>query len=138
MKKIFVLDSSALIAFLSNEPGSDIINGYIKKSENLEICLLLHTINCLEIYYKLLNKTNKKKSEEIIDSILRMPITIVEEFNIEILKIAGELKARYKISVADAVAVGLTYINKATLITSDHHELNIIKKNRIIKIQWFR
>ncbi len=138
MKNVFILDSSALLAFLSNEKGANIVSNYIKNAADNKIELLLHSINCLEIFYKTYKKGGKKKSLEVLSIIQKLPILIIEEFNIETLKIAGEIKGKYKLSLTDSAAISLSKIKKGILLTTDHHEMEIIKKNKIIDIKWVR
>ncbi len=138
MKNVFILDSSALLAFLSNEEGADIVSEHIKNSSANEIELFVHSINCLEIFYKIYKRKGKKKSFEVLNAIQKLPIIIVKELSVNILKIAGEIKANNNLSLADSITVGLTKSIDGILLTSDHHELGPIQKQRIIKIKWIR
>jgi predicted nucleic acid-binding protein len=51
---------------------------------------------------------------------------------------AGRLKATYKISMADALLLAHGIENNATIITSDHHELDIVEQSENIDFLWFR
>ena len=65
-------------------------------------------------------------------------INIITEIENPLLLEAGRLKASYKMSLADAFAVAQTIISDGTLITSDHHELELIEKAEGLNILWFR
>ena len=51
---------------------------------------------------------------------------------------AGRLKATYKISLADSVALAEAFVSGGTLLTADHHELDVIEKHEKIQFQWIR
>ncbi len=138
MKNVFILDSSALLAFLSNKEGANFVSNYIINAADNKIDLLLHSIDCLEIFYKTYRKAGKKKSIEVLSAIQKLPILIIEVFNIETLKIAGEIMGRYKLSLADSAAISLSKIKGGALLTTDHYEMEIIKKSKIIDIKWVR
>ena len=44
----------------------------------------------------------------------------------------------YNISLADSIALAQTVISDGVLITSDHHELDIIEKKENINFVWIR
>lgn len=45
---IFVLDACAMIAWLRDEPGADVVDGYVR---NVNAQGLAHAINLCEVYY---------------------------------------------------------------------------------------
>jgi len=51
MKKTFVFDACALIAFLNDEVGSDIVEKLLEKAISGKTDLIMNKINLLEIYY---------------------------------------------------------------------------------------
>jgi hypothetical protein len=48
------------------------------------------------------------------------------------------LKAKYKISLADSIALAETIRKGGSLVTSDHHEFEPLEKPENIKITWYR
>ena len=52
--------------------------------------------------------------------------------------VAMRLKASYKISLADAVALAQTSISGGELLTSDHHEFDAVEKHEDIRFHWIR
>jgi len=48
------------------------------------------------------------------------------------------LKATYRISLADAIALEETRESDAVILTSDHHEMDIIEKSEPIRFEWIR
>jgi len=51
---------------------------------------------------------------------------------------AGKFKSKYKISLADSIAIAESKINNGSLVTADHHEIEPIEKAEKINITWFR
>jgi predicted nucleic acid-binding protein len=68
----------------------------------------------------------------------QMPVIMNSVLTDDLLKEAGRVKAKYKISIADSVAIAETIVNKGTLVTSDHHEIEPVEKGEKISMMWFR
>ena len=85
---------------------------------------------------------NPDKEKESIHNILleveANPIEVMDTISEEVLKEAGRLKASYKMSVADSMAVAEASVSSGILVTSDHHELKAVEASENIKIHWFR
>jgi uncharacterized protein len=126
------------IAYLNEEKGSNKIETIFSDAHLKTNHLFLHSVNLLEIYYYLFRKQGIKEANTILEFIRHLPLTIEYNFNEEQLKIAGRLKSNYKISLADSIAASLTIVKKAVLLTSDHHEFEILQKRREISIKWIR
>jgi len=64
----------------------------------------------------------------------------IVEFNDKIFFEAGRLKASYKMSLADSIALATAIVLGGTLLTSDHHEFDAIEASEAedIKFQWTR
>jgi predicted nucleic acid-binding protein len=48
------------------------------------------------------------------------------------------LRAHYKISFADMIVLAIASVSGYKLLTSDHHEFDIIEKNESIIFEWIR
>ena len=62
----------------------------------------------------------------------------IYEFDEAIFEEAGRLKASYRISLADAIALAQTLISGGELLTADHHEFDVIEKHENIRFNWIR
>jgi predicted nucleic acid-binding protein len=98
----------------------------------------MNKINLLEVYYDDYRTHGSAAATAMIEKIRRTPITVVPEINDDIFFEAGRLKAAYKISLADSIAVASASIYGAALITADHHELDAIEAAGRIKFFWIR
>jgi predicted nucleic acid-binding protein len=98
----------------------------------------MHQINVLEVYYGIYREDGKEKAEEAYDKILKLPLTMIEKLDATIIREAGRLKAVYKVSLADSVALAVSRTQKAPIITCDHHEFDVLEKNKELKLYWIR
>jgi predicted nucleic acid-binding protein len=120
---LFVLDACALIAVLAMEKGADNIRKLFQKTIDRQIVLTMSKFNFLGVYYKIYKSYGKEQADNLLDTMAQMPITMNDTLTNEVLKESGRLKSEYKISIADSMAIAETIINKGSLVTADHHEI---------------
>jgi len=132
------LDANALIAYIEDEDGADFIEDLFIKASNHGISLFIHNLNLIEILYHSNKKSSKTSAMKVYDDMKSFPISQVSEISDNILLEACRLKSNYKLSLADAVGLATAIVYGGYFVTSDHHELDIIKKSENINILWFR
>ena len=66
------------------------------------------------------------------------PITYIESITTDIIKSIGYFKTKYKISFADSFVLATAKLNNARIVTSDHHEFDVIEKSRDVAFEWIR
>ena len=137
MKK-FVFDACELIALLADEEGADKVEYILRKAETDDCLIYMNKINILEIYYWVYREESKEKAEKVLEKILSLPIIVIETFEDNVFKEAGRLKATYRMSLADSIALAEAKIRKAEILTSDHHEFDVVEKKEKIKFYWIR
>lgn len=93
MKKSFVLDASALIAFLGDERGAEKVEEILRRAAENKIFLYMNKINVLEVYYGVYREDGKKKAEGTLLRIQNLPLKITDILTDDIFKEAGRLKA---------------------------------------------
>jgi len=138
MKPIYVLDACAIFAVLSKEEGWEKVAEIYKKAALVEISLCMHRLNLLEVYYGLLREYGKEQADGFVADIKQSPIIVNREISDEIFLEAGRLKATYKISLADSVALAQAIVSGGSLVTSDHHEFDAIEAKEKINFVWVR
>ena len=138
MKETFVLDACALIAFLNDEVGADKVENILQKAQRDDCVIYINKLNVLEIYYGVFREDGKEEAEEIFNKILSLPITIIDKLKDSVFKEAGRLKATYRISLADSVALAEAKTREAQILTADHHEFDPIDKNGEVVFHWIR
>ena len=138
MRETYVLDACALLAFLNDEPGADVIDTLLQKAKNNECTLYMHKLNILEIYYGVLREDGHAKAEDGFAKILALPIKVIESLSDTVFKAAGKPKVSYRISVADSIALAEAKTRNVQLVTSDHHEFDPIEKQKDVMFYWIR
>jgi len=134
----YVLDACAMLAVLANEQGADVVEGIYKKAASGEVVLTMNKLNLLEVYYDLVRTYGKGRADSFYDDIKHMPIRIYHEISDDVFREAGRLKASYKISLADAVALAQASVLGGQLLTADHHEFGAIEGHENIRFCWIR
>jgi PIN domain nuclease of toxin-antitoxin system len=132
------LDACALLAVLAMEKGAENIRNLFQKTVDNQAVLMMNKLNFLEVYYKIYKAYGKIEADNLFKTIEQMPITIKDTLTNEVFKEAGRLKSKYKLSLADSIAVAESIINKGSLVTADHHEIEPIEVAEKINITWFR
>ena len=135
VKKSFVLDACAVIAYLNDEEGAQKIDDLIHESTEFEIA----AINALEVAYDSVKVTGSvSAASEVLDAITRMPCRIEWELNRQAFLVAAMFKAQNRISLADSVALAFAKVTGKGLLTSDHHEFDTLAKRGEVDIIWIR
>lgn len=117
----YVLDSCALIAYIRDEKGADVIEKILLDESS---SVMMHAINVCEVYYDCIRSFGDDHAEKIVESLVTGGVIIREDMDAELWKFAGQLKAGGRISLADTFAIALAAREKAVLVTSDHHEID--------------
>ena len=138
MKKVYILDACALIAALRGEQGADVAARLLELSSKGEIALRINKVNLLEVYYDTIKQAGLYRADEVFNTIRESTIEIIHEISDRVLREAGRLKASYRLSLADAIALAEAAVQEGILVTSDHHELDVIEQNEPIKLLWIR
>ena len=138
MNEIFILDACALIALLRKESGTEVVEGVFKDVLKSTATIVMNKFNLLEVYYDTYRLYDENTADKLLERIYRLPIKVKSELSDEVFREAGRLKSSYKISIADSIALAETSVSNGTLLTSDHHELDVIEKSENIKFKWIR
>lgn len=134
----YVIDACALTAFLYDEQGADKIQKILEDAYAGAIEVLMHKINVLEVYYNIFREEGENKAQLFYERVNQLPVTIIDTISDATFFEAGRLKASYRMSLADAIAVAEAFIRKAALLTSDHHEFDVIENSENIEFAWIR
>ena len=121
----FVLDSYALLAYFRNEEGREKVEQLLNETVAGKHELHMTCINAGEVYYMASRKDGADKADLVWKVLQQFPIHIYE-IDMAFTHRAALLKAKHKISYADAFAAVLTISKKATLITGDSEFDNLL------------
>lgn len=138
MANRFMLDACAIIAYLNDEKGADKVEELLWQSEQRSKGLSIHEVNLLEIYYGVYRDEGEELAEETFNKVINLPIKISKGLKKNVFKEAGRLKAIYKVSLADSIALAEAKVNGMPLVTCDHHEFDRIQERNEMSFLWIR
>jgi len=134
----YVLDACALIALLQDEAGADKVAAAINAAYKGNAIIMMNKLNLLEVYYDAYRSRGKQQANLMLSELKKRPIKIKHEISDEVFMEAGRLKASYRISLADSVALAEASVSGGELLTADHHEFDVIEQSEKIKFSWIR
>jgi ribonuclease VapC len=129
-----VLDSFALIAYFRDEPGAEAMENLLVTAGKKDSPLHITDVNYAEVKYSIVRKDGAAAWEEAAKVLEGLPIDF-HSTSRALADIAADLKARFKISLADAFAAALAKGKNAELVTGDP-EFKPLEKE--IKINWLK
>jgi predicted nucleic acid-binding protein len=133
MKNI-VFDSFAMLALFREEKGHDEVAHLLTEISLKDKDGFMCVVNVGEVYYITARKQDEKKAQIALDSLKQFPLDfVVADMHLSIG--AAKLKAKYKLSFADAYAAALTIQKKAILITGDK-EFKTLEKEPNFKVKF--
>jgi len=138
VRDVFILDACALIAILNDEEGSQRVDYIFQEAEDKKCLVYMNKLNLFEVYYTISKRIDVKRAEEVLSELIDTPLIIIDRLEDDVFKEAGRLKTKYKISLADSIALAEAKVKEAQLVTSDHHEFDIIDENDEVKFYWIR
>jgi PIN domain nuclease of toxin-antitoxin system len=131
-----VLDACAMIAYLRDEPGGDLVESYLLDKSNP---CMAHAINLCEVYYDFLRAKDESTAQAAIVDLSSMGLITREDMDAQFWQEAGKYKATIKkVSLADCFAMALANRMQADLVTSDHHEFDPIAASGLCSIKFIR
>jgi predicted nucleic acid-binding protein len=116
--KTYVLDASALFAFLRKTPGAPKVNELLKEALRERVRLLMSAVNYGEVYGRILRDYGPETARTAVQAVSALPIEVVE-VTVRGAFTAADVKAKYKLYYVDSFAAALGSEHKATLVTSD-------------------
>jgi uncharacterized protein len=133
---LYVFDACAVIAFLQREPGAEVVAEILKNPRNR---CLIHAINAIEVYYDIYRRSGEEEASALGDLLATTGIELVETTPSPLWTSAGRLKAQWRrVSLADCIVLSLALIEKGTVLSSDHHELDPIADAAVCPIRFIR
>lgn len=127
-----VLDSHALLAFLRGEAGEATVADLLEKAGVRDAPLLMTEVNYAEVKYTIVRKDGPERWAEIARDLPALPIEF-HPVDRALADSAADLKARFKLSLAEAFAAALAKERKAELVTGDPEFKPLARE---LKIHW--
>ncbi|MFH1970100.1 MAG: PIN domain-containing protein [Verrucomicrobiota bacterium] len=129
-----VLDSFALLSFLRDEPGAEMVAALLEKAEERRHPLQMTEVNYAEVQYIIRRKDGEAAWRIVADELAILPIEF-QPADRPLADQAADFKTRFKLSLADAFAAALAKSRKAELVTGDPEFKQVEGE---IKIGWLK
>jgi ribonuclease VapC len=129
-----VLDSYAFLAFLRGEPGEAKVTALLERAGERDQPVHMTEANYAEVKYITIRRDGAVRWDEIARELRALPIEF-HAIDRSLADLAADIKARHKISLADAFAAALAKERKAELVTGD---LEFAPLEKEIKIVWLK
>jgi len=113
VERRYLLDASALIALIRNEPGAERVKEVLDSSQ-------IHALNLAEVVRKMISK--RMPPAEVRNLLEDLHLTVVEQLGLEQAYAAGQLAAERRdlgLSLGDAVCLTAAKAMDMTAITAD-------------------
>ena len=111
---LYLPDTSALLTFIEDEPGSDRVEEILK-----DAAVLLPWPVLMETYYITLQEKGRAEADRRYALLRQLRAEILWAMDEPILLTAARLKAEHHVSLADAVVAAFAIRNNAVLIHKD-------------------
>ena len=109
-----VLDTSAIVCVLEDEPGADVVEERLTAAQAGKIQLGASCVSLVEVYYKSYQSQGQHHASHLVTIMKSWPVDFV--FPDEGLCLAaGEIKALFPLSFADAFVAATARETKAVL-----------------------
>jgi predicted nucleic acid-binding protein len=113
-----LLDTSALFTYTDNEKGADVIENVLQAAKQGRLVVFLSSMSLMELYYITHQEMGEEAARQLVLLVRSLPVKELA-LSEDLILPAGDLKARYRISVADAWIAA----------TAKVHDLNLVHKD---------
>ncbi len=118
MPDLYLLDTSAIVAFTDQEEGADEVERLLDAARKNECRLETCAVSLMELYYVALQEKGEDEATKLIALVKSWPVTWIYPDERTLLQ-AGKIKAAYRLSVADALIAAVAKLRQATLVHKD-------------------
>lgn len=132
---IYVLDASAIIAWLRDESGADVVDD---ATRDVNSQCLVHSVNLCEVFYDAHRNAGEAHAQAVVSDLATIGVVERNDFDQAFWMDAGRLKSGGGISLADCFGIMLTKRVGGTLLTSDRHEMGKVAAAGICNITFIR
>jgi predicted nucleic acid-binding protein len=132
MAQDYVFDSSAVIAYLQDEPGTDVVDQLIEEAARAGGSLLISAMSMAEVWHIVARA--RKDADAVIAQLFNVGFMIVD-VDWSLAQQCAQLKLKYKLSTNDCCAAALARRQSLTLVTCDN-DFKAVQQE--IKMRWLK
>ncbi len=116
--KAIVLDSWAVIAYLSDEGAGEKVAEIMANAHENKIPLIMSILNVGEVWYSMARRISEHEADQVIHELSELGIEFFDA-DWKLTRIAAVYKSKHEMSYADCFAAALAREEKADLVTGD-------------------
>lgn len=131
---VYVLDSFAVLAYLSGEPGSAVVEEVLINAADGACRVMLSIINLGEVLSITERSGGLHRAQEALGLIRQLPIEILPADE-QLVFAAAHIKANHALAFADAFAVAAGLQVGGTVLTGDPEFRTV---EALVSIEWLR
>ena len=132
MKRKLLLDSFAVLTWIQDEEGAQMVEDLLYGAQRGEEQLIMNIVNVGEVYYRCARIQDLPFARHTLEKIRLLPITIMPCPN-ELVLHAAEIKAEYPIAYADAFIAATALREDAPVVTGDPE---FKKLEHLVRVRW--
>ena len=130
-KEKIVLDAWAVLALIfGEEPAAKTVRNIFVRKGISRSSVHMSWMNLGEVYYTLCRRKGSDSANEVLEDIQMLPMTLHEPSKSDILS-AAKVKAKHKLSYADAFAISLAEKTHGVLLTGDPEIIHLDKSIKV-------
>ena len=130
--RAIVLDSWAVIAYLSDEEAGSKVAEIMAVAHEDEVPLKMSILNVGEVWYSVARQTSENEADQAVAELKELGIEFADA-DWKLTRIAAAYKSKHKMSYADCFAAALAKEERAELVTGDK-EFREVESS--IKVIW--
>lgn len=118
MAKVYVLDTSAIIALLEDESGAARVESLLKQAKHGSINIYISFITLAECYYICAQQQGEDAAVELTAYIKSLSVTVIESEE-KLTLTAGQIKTANRLSLGDAFIAATASAVSGILVHKD-------------------
>lgn len=131
----YILDTSAIFAFLEDEDGADQVLGLLNDTVAGGNACCVVFVSVMEVYYITLQERGRSEANRRVELLGKLGMPRMESTP-ELAIAAGELKAKHKISFADAWIAAAAKMHGAVLVHKDPEFEQVEDEVSVLKLPY--
>ncbi len=134
LRPTYLLDASAVVAYLKGEQGADVFGGILSEEQNI---LAIHAVNLCEIFYNYLRADGLDIAEEACRTVTSFS-TVIERLDEPFMKRVGRWKGLEGLGLGDAFAAATAEEFGVPLVATDHNGFDPVEAKGLLTLVWLR
>ena len=136
-KTAYVFDTSAWLTLIEDEAGADVVESLLEKASAGSVEILVSFMSFMEVFYITLQECDIEEAQTRLSLMASLPIARAES-TVSLSIAAARLKAKHRMSVADAWIAALAQEKGATLVHKDPEFEQIEDALEMLKLPYKR